>query len=176
MMNNILSYRDYYPNISSDVFVASNSRVIGDVTIERGSSVWFSVTIRGDVNKIRIGSMTNIQDGTVIHVTREPGPTDIGNNVTIGHSAVIHACKIQNSSLIGMGSCLLDGVEVQEFSMVAAGSLVTPGKIVPSGQLWAGRPAKFMRDLKPQEIDEIKLSASHYNDLAMEYLNQGFDK
>ena len=75
-----------------------------------------------------------------------------------------------------MGSCLLDGVEVQEFSMVAAGSLVTPGKIVPSGQLWAGRPAKFMRDLKPQEIDEIKLSASHYNDLAMEYLNQGFDK
>ena len=168
----ILPFRGTIPKISKGVFVAPNAHVIGDTVIGEYSSIWFSSTVRGDVNYIRIGSRSNIQDCSVVHVTRETGPTTIGDNVTIGHSAVIHACNIQSNCLIGMGACLLDGVVVENNAMVAAGALVTPGKKVPSGKLWAGRPAKFMRDLSPTEIVDIEESASHYCHLAAQYIDQ----
>ena len=166
----ILPYRGRRPAIAKGVFVAPNAAVIGDTEIGAGSSVWFSATVRGDVQEIRIGAHTNVQDGAVIHVTRETGPTHIGDDVTVGHLAVLHACTLENLCLIGMSACLLDGVVVERHAMVAAGALVTPGKRIPSGQLWAGRPARHMRDLSEQEIAEIAESAEHYHDLAAEYL------
>lgn len=166
----VLPYRGRMPSIADGVFIAANASVIGDTEIGPGASVWFAATVRGDVQSIRIGARTNIQDGAVVHVTRETGPTRIGDDVTIGHAAILHACTLEDLCLIGMGACLLDGVVVERGAMVAAGALVTPGKRVPSGQLWAGRPAKPMRELREQEIDDIAESAAHYGSLAAEYL------
>jgi carbonic anhydrase/acetyltransferase-like protein (isoleucine patch superfamily) len=157
------------PKIAEDVFVAPNAAVIGNTEIGAGASVWFAASVRGDLNEIRIGARTNVQDGAVVHVTPETGPTHIGDDVTIGHLAILHACTLEDLCLIGMGACLLDGVVVERHAMVAAGALVTPGKRVPSGQLWAGSPAKHMRDLSQQEIAEIAESADHYRELAIEY-------
>ena len=167
----VLPYRGRLPVLAGDVFIAPNAAVIGNTEIGAESSVWFAATVRGDVQEIRIGARTNIQEGAVIHVTRETGPTHIGDDVTIGHLAVVHACNLENLCLIGMGACLLDGVVVERNAMVAAGALVTPGNRVPSGQLWAGRPAKHMRDLRETEIAEIAESAVHYRDLAAEYIS-----
>ncbi len=125
--------------------------------------------MRGDVNEIRIGARTNVQDGTTVHVTTGGHGTYIGNDVTIGHNAIIHACTIEDLCLIGMGACLMDGVVVEKNAMVAAGALVTSNKRVPSGQLWAGSPAKFMRTLRPAELTEIAASAHHYAELAQAY-------
>jgi len=151
------------------VFVAGNAAVIGDVEIGAECGIWYSVTIRGDVNDIKIGKRTNIQDGSVIHVTTDFQGTYIGDNVTVGHMALLHACTVEDDVLIGMQACVMDGAVVEKRSMVAAGALVTPGKRVLSGQLWGGRPAKYMRDLKQEELDYIDWSAKHYAELAAEY-------
>ncbi len=166
----VMSHKGITPKIASDVFIAPTAAVIGDVHIGAGSSVWFAATVRGDVNEIRIGARTNVQDGTTIHVTTGGHGTYIGDDVTIGHNAIIHACTIENLCLIGMGACLMDGVVVESKAMVAAGALVTPNKRIPSGQLWAGSPAKFMRALKENELAELEESAHHYAELAAEYL------
>ena len=165
----MLAFGDQVPRIGDDVFVAAGAVVIGDTEIGAGSSIWFNAVVRGDVNEIRIGAGTNIQDGTIVHVTTDGHGTYIGNDVTVGHNAIIHACTIHDRSLIGMGACLLDGAVVESGAMVAAGALVTPGKTVPSGQLWAGSPARFMRDLNAAGLAEIEESASHYADLARAY-------
>jgi len=165
----VLAFGDQVPRVADDVFVATGAVVIGDTEIGAGSSIWFNAVVRGDVNEIRIGARTNIQDGTIVHVTTDGHGTYIGDDVTVGHNAIIHACTIHNRSLIGMGACLLDGVVVESGAMVAAGALVTPGKTVLSGQLWAGRPARFMRDLNAVGLAEIEESASHYADLARAY-------
>ena len=172
----ILPYKgEYHPNgifptISSKAFVAPGAVVIGDVQIGAESGIWFGVVIRGDVNSIRIGERTNVQDGTVIHVTRKTGPTVIGSGVTIGHSVLLHACTIEDNAFIGMHATLMDGVVVEQGAQVAAGALVTPGKRVPAGQIWAGNPAKYFRDLTPQERDFIPVSAANYVRHAHEYL------
>lgn len=165
----VMSHKGIAPKIASDVFIAPTAAVIGDVHIGAGSSVWFAATVRGDVNEIRIGARTNVQDGTTIHVTTGGHGTYIGDEVTIGHNAIIHACTIENLCLVGMGACLMDGVVVESKAMVAAGALVTPNKRIPSGQLWAGSPAKFMRALKENELAELEESARHYAELAAEY-------
>jgi len=172
----ILPYRgDYHPNgisptISLKAFIAPGAVVIGDVVIGEDTGVWFGCVIRGDVNSIRIGSRTNIQDSTTIHVTRHTGPTTIGNGVTIGHSVLLHACELKDNCFIGMRATLMDGVVVESGAMVAAGALVTPGKHIPSGQLWAGSPAKYFRDLTEEDLAFFPVSAENYVRHAHEYL------
>jgi carbonic anhydrase/acetyltransferase-like protein (isoleucine patch superfamily) len=126
--------------------------------------------IRGDVNHIRIGERTNIQDGTIVHVTRKTGPTLIGSGITIGHLALLHACTLEDNCFIGMGAQILDDAVVESHSMVAAGALITPKKRVPKGQLWAGNPAKHMRDLSEKDLEFFPISAENYVRLAEEYL------
>lgn len=158
-----------HPQIKDTVYIAPNAAIVGDVKIDDYSNIWYSCTLRGDEKEIHIGKNTNIQDNSVIHVATKVQGTFIGNNVTIGHGCIIHACTIGNDCLIGMGSTILDGAVIEDNAMVAAGSLVTPGKKVPSGQLWAGRPAKFMRDLSDEDFAHIQWSSENYLDLARKH-------
>lgn len=165
----ILPFKGIYPKISDKAFIAPGAVVIGDVEIGDYSSIWPNVVVRGDVNYIRIGQRTNIQDGTVIHVTRnsiagegEKGATIIGDNITIGHNAMLHACKLQDACFIGMSSTIIDGAVIETGGMVAAGAVVTPNKVVKSGELWAGNPAKLMREMRQSEKDFIMKSAQNY--------------
>jgi len=160
------------PILPDDGFIAKNATIIGDVTIAKESNIWFNVVIRGDVNNVVIGQRTNIQDGTVIHVSSTLEGTYIGDDVTIGHQALLHACTIKSGAFIGMQACIMDGATIEEGAMVAAGSLVTPNKCVKSGQLWGGRPARYMRDLTDGEKEMIKHSAKHYVELSNLYINQ----
>ncbi len=165
----ILPYKHIMPTIAESCFLAPGSVVIGDVHMGEQTNLWFGCVVRGDVNTIRIGARTNIQDGTVIHVTRKTGPTTIGDGVTIGHSALLHACEVQDNSFIGMHATLMDGVVVEEGGMVAAGAMVPPNKVVKKGEIWAGNPAKFFRPMRQAEIDFIPISADNYVRLAGEY-------
>ena len=155
-------FKGLLPDISQTAFMVQSAEIIGDVQIGELSSVWFNVVIRGDVNFIRIGKRTNVQDGTVIHVTHEKHPTWVGDDVTIGHNVTLHGCKIGNRCLIGMGAVIMDGALVEDEAMIAAGALVTPGTRVPSGTLYAGSPARYKRDLSQLEIDGLKKSADNY--------------
>ncbi|MCX7878559.1 MAG: gamma carbonic anhydrase family protein [Ignavibacteria bacterium] len=158
----ILPYQNKFPKIHESVLVAEGAYIIGDVEIGRDSSIWFNTVIRGDVNFIRIGERTNIQDLTMVHVTYKKFPTFIGNDVSIGHSAVIHGCRIEDYVLIGIGAKILDDALVKSYSLVAAGSVVKEKFVVPEATLVAGVPAKVIRDLKPEEIDRIKQNAKNY--------------
>lgn len=178
-MKNILAYRGIIPKIDPSAFIAKTAIISGDTIIGKNVGVWYGCVIRGDVEKIRIGDNTNIQDNTVIHVTRanhlqnktgsEGGPTIIGSGVTIGHGAIIHACIIEDNAFIGMGSIIMDLAKVESFGMLAAGAVLTPKKIVKSGEIWAGNPAKYFRNLTMEEKEYIKISAANYVELAMEY-------
>lgn len=170
MTASIVPFRNVLPRVGKNVFLAPNAAIIGDVEIGDECSVWYNCTLRGDVNDIKIGARTNIQDGTVIHVSNSLQGTYIGAGVTVGHMALLHACTVGDNAFIGMMACVMDGAVVEEGGMVAAGALVTPGKRVPSGQLWAGRPAKFVRNLTDEEKKNIPWTAQHYVDLAKNYL------
>jgi gamma-carbonic anhydrase len=165
----ILSHHGQLPTIAADAFIAPTAVVIGDVEIGAGTGVWFNCVIRGDVHEIRIGERTNIQDGTIVHVTGGKLGTYIGSDITIGHGAVIHACRLEDGCFVGMGAIVLDGAVVETGAMVAAGAVVTPGKRVPVGELWAGNPAKFLRKLRPEEIASFPESAAKYVDLGKSY-------
>ncbi len=165
----ILPFKGTLPTIAADAFIAPNATVIGDVVIGAQSSVWFGCVIRGDVHEIRIGERTNIQDGTIVHVTGGKLGTYIGSGVTIGHAAILHACTLEDDCFIGMGATILDGVVVEKGAMVAAGAVVTPGKRVKAGELWAGSPAKMLRALTPQDIEFFPVSARNYAALAEQY-------
>lgn len=164
------TYKGKSPQISSTAFVAENAVIIGDVEIGEESSIWYSCVVRGDVNDIKIGARTNIQDGAVIHVSSTTQGTYIGDDVTVGHMALIHACTIGDRAFIGMKACVMDDAIVEEEAMVAAGALVTSGKRVPKHQLWGGSPAKYMRALTEEEIKFLKFSADRYVKLSREYL------
>jgi carbonic anhydrase/acetyltransferase-like protein (isoleucine patch superfamily) len=157
----IYSYKDKTPAIIRAAFIAESAAIIGDVEIGEDSSVWFNVVIRGDVNLIKIGSNSNIQDGSVLHVS-ESSPLTIGEGVTVGHNVVLHACTIGDYSLIGMGSIILDGAAIEKNTLIAAGSVVLQNKHIPEGSLAAGIPAKILRQLTSEEIEQIKDSASSY--------------
>lgn len=165
----IIPFNGIAPQIASDVFLASGARIIGDVHINKGSSIWFNVVVRGDVNSIRIGEGTNIQDGSVVHVTRKTYGTTIGNHCLIGHMAMIHGCELQDYSFVGLGAIVMDGCIVEENAMVAAGAMLTPGKIARANELWAGRPAKFIRKLTDEDVERNRLAPQGYAELAQIY-------
>lgn len=163
-------YKGSSPKIASDAFIAPSADIIGDVEIGNECGIWYGVVIRGDVAEIRVGDRTNIQDGTVIHVTRNGHPTIIGKGVTIGHRALLHACTLEDGCFVGMGATIMDDVVVESGAMVAAGAVVTPRKRIPSGQIWAGNPAKHLRDLTDEEAAFIKISEENYVKHVHEYL------
>lgn len=158
----LIQARGKNPQIGNDVFVADNSRIISDVTVGDRSSIWYNVTLRGDVMPIVIGKETNIQDGSVLHGTYGKFGCVIGDRVTIGHSVVLHGCKIGNSTLVGMGSIIMDGAEVPDHCVVGAGSLITEGKKFEPYSLIMGRPAVFKRKLTDSEIQFLEQSADNY--------------
>jgi carbonic anhydrase/acetyltransferase-like protein (isoleucine patch superfamily) len=171
----LFPYKEYFPEIHSSVFIASGAKIIGNVIIGEKSSVWYNTVIRGDVHYIKIGSYTNVQDCSMLHVTNGRFPLNIGDKVTIGHSVTLHGCTINSLSLIGMGAIILDGAVIEEKSMVAAGALVTPGFIVPTGKLAGGVPARIMRNLTENELEEFEKSAvrySKYTEITVESLKK----
>lgn len=170
-------YQGIEPEIGDSVYIDESALVIGDVTIGDDSSIWPMTVVRGDVNKITIGSRTNIQDGCVLHVTHPHEkqtagfPLHVGNNVTVGHKVILHGCRIDDNCLIGMGSIIMDGVIVHSGVMVGAGSLVAPNKELQSGYLYVGSPAKKIRSLTAEEQGWLDYSANHYMNLKNNYLN-----
>lgn len=172
----ISTYRGITPQLGQRVYVDPAAVVIGQVTIGDDSSVWPTAVVRGDVNRITIGARTSIQDGSVLHVTHDskyhPGGREliVGDDVTIGHRVVLHACTIGNRCLVGMGSILLDDVIVEDLVMIGAGALVSPGRRLESGGLYVGSPARRARELKPEELEFLSYSAAHYAKLKDEYL------
>ncbi|MEC4591420.1 MULTISPECIES: gamma carbonic anhydrase family protein [Nitrospirillum] len=167
----VLPYKGVLPRIHASAFLA-NAIVIGDVEIGEEASLWYNVVVRGDVNQIRIGRRTNIQDGTTVHCTHERFTTVIGDNVTIGHMALLHGCVIEDGAFIGMKACVMDGAVVESGAMVAAGALVTPGKRVKAGELWGGSPARLLRPLTEQDKATLPLTAPHYVRLSRQYLDE----
>ena len=157
------------PSLHSTVFIAENATIIGDVEIAELSSVWYNAVLRGDVGKITIGARTNIQDGVVIHSTAGYSSVQIGNDVTIGHSAILHGCIIGNCILVGMGATILDNAFVPDNCMIAAGSVVLERTCLESGFLYAGIPAKKIKPITEQQIQSILLSAAHYVENAKNY-------
>ncbi len=166
----LLPYRGVLPRIAEGAFVAPTATIVGDVEIGTDSGIWFGCVLRGDVNYIRVGKRTNIQDGTIVHVAHETYPTLIGNDITIGHSALIHACTLEDGCFIGMRATVMDGAVVEKDAMVAAGALVAPGKRIATGQLWAGVPARYLRDLTDADREEFNAIGPRYVDLAREHL------
>ncbi|MBX3040250.1 MAG: gamma carbonic anhydrase family protein [Bdellovibrionaceae bacterium] len=159
---NIVSARGKTPEFGADVFLAPNAYVIGDVKVGDRASIWYNVTIRGDVMPIRIGNETNVQDGSVLHGTYGKFGCTLEDRVTVGHQVTLHGCHIGRETLIGMGSIVMDGAHVGEQCIVGAGSLVTEGTRIPPRSLVFGRPAKVIRELKPEEIESLRLSADNY--------------
>lgn len=171
----LFPYMELFPDLHPSVFLASGVKIVGDVKIGANSSVWYNSVVRGDVHYVKIGEMTNIQDCSMLHVTNERYPLNIGNKVTIGHSVKLHGCTLQDLCLIGIGSIVLDGAVVETNSMVAAGAVVKPNFIVPSGKLVAGVPARVVRDLTDDEIKDFEKSAlryKKYTEITIDSLNK----
>lgn len=167
----IKTFRDRTPQIGRSSFVAPDSWIIGDVEIGPNSSVFFYCVLRGDIQPIRIGARTNIQEHCLIHTSHGMSPVTVGDDVTVGHRAILHGCSVENSSLIGMGATILDDAVIGEGSIVGAHSLVTKGTIIPPRSLVVGTPAKVVRPLTTEELSSLKESANHYVTLAREYQN-----
>jgi carbonic anhydrase/acetyltransferase-like protein (isoleucine patch superfamily) len=168
----LISFGGKAPRIDPSAFVAPGAVLIGDVEIGAQASIWYNCVLRGDVNHIRIGARSNIQDGSVLHVDsprpgRESGlPTIIGEDVLIGHMAMVHGCILHDRAFVGLGAIVMDGCEIESGAMLAAGALLTPGRRIPAGQLWAGRPAKYVRDLGEEELAGQQAGVDHYVALA----------
>ena len=169
----LLEFEGKSPRIDPAAFVAAGSRLIGDVELGPETSIWYNCVLRGDMNRIRVGARSNLQDGSVVHVDplRPGGPAEgypclIGEEVLIGHMAMVHGCILHDRAFVGLGSIVMDGCVIESDAMLAAGAMLTPGKRIPSGQLWAGRPARFVRELTDQDIAGMRLGAAHYVALA----------
>jgi gamma-carbonic anhydrase len=169
----IRTFQGTSPTVDPGAYVDVSAQVIGDVHIGAESSVWMNVVIRGDVNRIRIGKRTNIQDLTMIHVMRDTHPTTIGDEVTVGHSAVVHGTTIEDRVLIGMGAVLLNGVHVEHDCVIAAGTLLTEGTRIPARSLVMGRPGKVKRQLTDEEVAEIRWYANNYVAYRLDYADSG---
>ena len=173
-------FQQFSPQVHPTAYVDEQSCVIGNVTIDENSSIWPMVVIRGDVNKVRIGKNTNIQDGSILHVThisenelafdKGGAPLIIGNNVTVGHGVILHGCEIGDFSLIGMGATIMDHCVIEPHSIIAAGAVLPGGKTVKTGELWVGNPAKKVKDLTEKQKQQLQYSAEHYVLLKDKYL------
>jgi len=165
----IKPFNNIYPKIHETVYVADDAVVIGDVEIGENASIWFGSIVRGDVNYIRIGARTNIQDGTIIHVSSKTHSTVLEEEITVGHRVTLHGCHVERGCLIGIGAILLDGVRVGRNSLVGAGSLLTPGTQIPAGSLVLGSPAKVKRELTADELAGLERSWRNYVELKKHY-------
>ncbi|XP_031500836.1 gamma carbonic anhydrase 1, mitochondrial-like [Nymphaea colorata] len=180
----LMNVFDKVPSVDKEAFVAPSASLTGDVNVGPASSIWYGCVIRGDVNSVSIGSRTNIQDNSLVHVAKsnlsgKVLPTIIGDNVTVGHSAVLHGCTVEDEAFVGTGATLLDGVVVEKHGMVAAGALLRQNTRVPSGEVWGGNPAKFLRKVTDVEIAFISQSATNYCSLARAHADENakeFDK
>ncbi len=168
----ILPYKGILPRLHGTVFVEESARVIGDVEAGEYSSFWFNSVVRGDVNYIRIGARTNIQDNSTLHVTKDTFPLVLGDDITVGHNVVLHGCIVRDRCLIGMGAIVLDNAEIGADSIIAAGALVTEGTKVPPGSLVMGIPGRVVRKLIPQEVERILTSALNYTGYAKDYIGK----
>ncbi len=164
-----LPFEGKLPQVHDSAFIADTAVLIGDVTVGEGASIWFHCVLRGDTNHIRIGARTNIQDGTIIHVNAGNFATIIGDDVTVGHAAIIHACTLENRAFVGMGATVLDGAVIEEGGMLGAGALLTPGKRIGRNELWTGAPAKLNRVMTDDEAAKFAKTAVHYKELAQRY-------
>ncbi len=168
----LLPFSGKAPSVDPAGFVAPGARLIGDVEIGPEASIWYNCVLRGDVNRILVGARSNLQDGTVVHVDSPRGgsdsglPTIIGEDVLIGHMAMIHGCILHDRAFVGLGAIVMDGCEIESGGMLAAGAMLTPGRRIPAGQLWAGRPAKYVRDLSEAEMAMHQMGVAHYVALA----------
>ena len=167
----IIPYQGIYPSLGRDVYVAPGAWVIGDVVIGDRSSIWFNTVVRGDVNIIRIGCDTNIQDNATLHVTGKTHPLHIGDRVTVGHQAIVHGCVVEDDCLIGMGAIVLDGAKIGRGSIVAAGAVVSQGFEVPPGSVVMGVPASVKKRLTEKEVERIRQTAVHYTRMARRYMD-----
>jgi len=173
---NIRTYQGITPALDKGTFIDDTALVIGDVVIGKDSSIWPMTVVRGDVNKIRIGKRSNIQDSSVVHVTHphtdmpEGHAVDVGDNVTVGHKVILHGCTVGDHCLVGMGSTIMDGALLEPFVLLGAGSLVSPGKVLQGGYLWLGSPVRKVRPLSDEERQWIEYSAQHYVDLKERHL------
>lgn len=165
-MATIRAFRDKTPRIAEDAFIAETAAVIGDVSIGPGASVWYGAVLRGDVGWIRVGARSNVQDLACLHMTTDLSNTEIGEDVTIGHGAIIHGAVIEDGALIGMGAILLDNVRIGRGAIIAAGAVLPPGTVVAPGTLVRGQAAKMARELEREEIDRLRQSAAEYVGLA----------
>ena len=162
-MQVILPIKGIYPQIPESCFIAPNATIIGDVIMGEECSIWFNAVVRGDVNSIRMGNKVNVQDGACIHCTYQKTTVELGNNVSIGHNAIVHGCKIANNVLIGMGAIIMDNAEIGENSIIAAGAVVLEGTKVPAGSIYAGVPAKKIKDISIElQEGEIQRIANNY--------------
>lgn len=166
----VRSYRGVMPRIAPGVYIDASAQVIGDVEIGERSSVWMCAVVRGDVNHIRIGSETNIQDNSVLHVYKELHPLILGDRVTVGHSVTLHGCAIESDCLISMGAIVLNGARIGAGSIIAAGSVVTEGTVVPPNSLFLGVPARFKRHLGQEDLQAIRRYAANYVEYRANYL------
>lgn len=157
------------PRVAASAFIAPGARIIGDVTIGEDASIWYNCVLRGDVDRITIGARSNVQDGSVIHVTNSRWRTEIGDDVLIGHLAMIHGCIIESRAFVGLGSIVMDGCVIAETGMLAAGALLTPGKTIGRGELWAGRPARLLKLLSEDDITRNNFGAAGYVALAKQH-------
>jgi carbonic anhydrase/acetyltransferase-like protein (isoleucine patch superfamily) len=158
----VLPVRNFSPQIDAGVWLAPNATVVGDVHLGPGCTVWFNAVVRGDVHQIRIGEDTNIQDGAVLHCTYEKADLQIGNRVSIAHQATVHGCRIEDEVLIGIGAIILDHAHIQQNCFIAAGALITPGMVCEAGGLYAGAPAKRLKDVTQEQVEIILKTAERY--------------
>jgi carbonic anhydrase/acetyltransferase-like protein (isoleucine patch superfamily) len=168
MQGPLYPFRGVMPKVHPTAWIAPTAAIIGDVEIGEGANIWFHVVIRGDVNHVRIGARTNIQDGSILHVNRATHPCIVGDDVTVGHMALVHACTVKNRGFVGMGAIVLDGAVIEEGGMLAAGAVLTPNKVIGPGELWAGSPASLMRPLGEKDAF-LARTAPHYAELGAEY-------
>ncbi len=162
-------FQGKWPKITKSAYVFHGAQIVGDVEIGADSSVWHNCVLRGDVNHIRIGTRSNIQDGTVVHVSTHTFPTIIGNDVLVAHMALLHGCRLHDNSFVGMGAIVMDDTDIKEDGMLAAGAMLTPGKVIGRGELWVGRPAKFVRHVTDKELSKNQSMAEHYRKIAEQH-------
>lgn len=170
---NLLPYKNIFPEIGEDVFIAPGVWIIGDVVIGKGSSIWFNSVVRGDEHYIRIGMETNVQDACILHGTPEQFPLEIGNRVTIGHRAIVHGCIVEDECMIGMGAIVMDGSRIGAGSLVAAGALVTQGSVIPPGSIVMGSPGRVVKAATEADRQRMQRSMTNYLQLTKEYRETG---